>query len=416
MALCFSLAMTPACLMADVMSTTGSLKFDVEADGQSEMSLTSTSLHIGTGTPSSNLHLDGNTIVENTLSIGTTQSSSNLNIGGTFSKSFTTLSTNGSISGHSVVLLDSSSGNISVSLTDASSQPGLHLSLKKTSSLNEVEITSSVTIDGNLSGFVFPAGDNLPYLQLIADASGWSVMTSSSYAVPVTSVANLIAHWRMDESSGTTVSDSSGLGFDVSLTGSLTFNGASGKVGNSLDFDGASGDRVSIGDWDAIEMSDVSFLFWAKLDSTATDEDFFIKDKHGTGEPLLIWFDEEVSGAAEAGGGNDKTLSVLSYDDDGDELWVAAPNNALNNTDWNHIGVVMDVSSGTITIYINGSNVQSHSDADWDGIRSDTQPLTLGDPTVSGGHKPLNGFLDEVRVYSRALSDAEVQAIYDSEN
>lgn len=81
----------------------------------------------------------------------------------------------------------------------------------------------------------------------------------------------------------------------------------------------------------------------------------------------------------------------------------------LTGSVWIHVAVVYDLSS--IKMFINGNldTTIPHSG----NIPSSTSPLRIGVMSPSsGGHWYFNGSLDDIRVYKRALSDAEIQNLY----
>jgi len=83
-------------------------------------------------------------------------------------------------------------------------------------------------------------------------------------------------------------------------------------------------------------------------------------------------------------------------------------NNTLSPSTWSHVAVTFD--GGTIQFYINGVASQAITGAMYDyGIAT----YTIGGNTVGGSTtKPsFNGLIDEVQVYSRSLSAAEIRAL-----
>ena len=87
---------------------------------------------------------------------------------------------------------------------------------------------------------------------------------------------------------------------------------------------------------------------------------------------------------------------------------------------WYHLTVV--ASASNVQIYINGKLVAS-------GPRTNLLGYSIGDtdtmigsalsyaPTlINGSWQPCLGLIDDVRIYNRALSAAEVQALYNAEH
>jgi hypothetical protein len=71
---------------------------------------------------------------------------------------------------------------------------------------------------------------------------------------------------------------------------------------------------------------------------------------------------------------------------------------------WTHIAVTYD--GATLRLYRNGAQIGSR--AQTGNIAVGNQPLRIGGNNVSGEF--FNGLIDEVRVYNRALSAAEIAA------
>jgi len=96
---------------ADVRGLTGEVFFDVNSDRANEAVLSSNGLGIGCS-PSCNLHVQGSAVVNTSLSIGNAAFSSNLNIGGTLGQSCQIVTGNTTLDAHSLVFINSSSGNM----------------------------------------------------------------------------------------------------------------------------------------------------------------------------------------------------------------------------------------------------------------------------------------------------------------
>ena len=117
-------------LFSEVKSTTGQILFDVNGDTVGEAFLNSTGLGLGV-TPASNLHVMGNAIISQNLSIGGVSGSSNLNLHGTLSMAVQSVSANAILSNYSIILADSSSSNITLTLPYAGNVVGREYWIKK---------------------------------------------------------------------------------------------------------------------------------------------------------------------------------------------------------------------------------------------------------------------------------------------
>ncbi len=81
----------------------------------------------------------------------------------------------------------------------------------------------------------------------------------------------------------------------------------------------------------------------------------------------------------------------------------------LNDNNWHHVVGVRD--GNYMKIYTDGQFVNSFDGAA-DFNFSSTGSLQIGQETVPGYESPYYGKIDEVRIYNRALSDTEIQALY----
>jgi len=187
--------------------------------------------------------------------------------------------------------------------------------------------------------------------------------------------ADLIAHWTFDEGSGTTCADSSGNGH----TGTLQ-NGAAwttGIVGSgALYFDGVD-DYVSLGM--ANQPVPWTLAFWLKRQPVTGDSAYLMQ---GTNCSLRT---EQYS--------NTKKLG-FTQNSVGDYTF----NYEAPVDQWIHVAYV--TTAGGTVLFVNGLQVDSRSE------KIDL-PLT----SISYAAVPMKGALDDMYVYSRALSQAEIQGL-----
>ena len=97
----------------------------------------------------------------------------------------------------------------------------------------------------------------------------------------------MVAHWKMDENSGSVLHDNSGNGNDGTLVDMNDDAWIPGVTGNALQFDGID-DYVNIPHSPSIDFSNQSFSisFWLKQSSTDRPMTYIIKGTHsdpGTG-------------------------------------------------------------------------------------------------------------------------------------
>ena len=197
--------------------------------------------------------------------------------------------------------------------------------------------------------------------------------------------ADLVAHWRLDDGSGTVARDSSGNGYDGTVGG--TVNWVAGKNGGALDFDGSStyidmDYEVARGTW--------SLAMWLKprdIPYAAADQDYYAvlhNDAWNAGslhahlrQNTSLW-NPEING-----GPNISSTTVLQEDQ------------------WYHC--VFTITDSAAQIYINGV-LESESTTGNAGAY--LGPLNFGSWNNAG--RNYHGLMDDIRVYDHILSEAEI--------
>jgi hypothetical protein len=86
-----------------------------------------------------------------------------------------------------------------------------------------------------------------------------------------------------------------------------------------------------------------------------------------------------------------------------------APNSGVNK--WVHFTYVFSNTQHTLKLYANGVLIASKTGFSYDFTGMNTKDIYLGNQSYNGWF-PLNGNLDEVRIYNRALSNTEINSLY----
>ena len=219
------------------------------------------------------------------------------------------------------------------------------------------------------------------------DAAG-NQTTSAAVSVTVTIVVSpgLVAAYGFEEGSGTTTVDASGLGNTGTITaGTWT---TAGRFGNALSFNGTSS-LVTIADVAALRLSTTMTLeAWVRPTSSTSWRCAMLKESSG--------------GLAYGLYSSDASSRPGGYVRVGSEVDATAPSAIALNA-WTHLAATYD--GATLRLFVNGTQVTSR--ALTGSIVSSTQPLRIGGNQVWGEY--FAGLIDEVRVYNRALSAAEIQ-------
>lgn len=170
-----------------------------------------------------------------------------------------------------------------------------------------------------------------------------------------------------------------------------------------LVFDGAtSNSYVDAGVWSDKYPSPylwpgLTLSCWILMRANAAAFDtFFAKSENGNNNDLLINADSTISWYKSISGVNLVTSTT-----------------ALATYKWYHIcGTMLSIPGtlATLSLYINGKLEAASNFSDVGGHTIGAGTWRLGNSAVFG--RPFNGFLDDARVYERALSATEVYALY----
>ena len=206
--------------------------------------------------------------------------------------------------------------------------------------------------------------------------------------------AGLLLYYPFDSDEGATVSDASGNNRDGTLTGATWSN--NGPYGGAMYFD-------NLGD--LIETSDVglpsgsshrSFSWWFKLDHLETEL-----------QTYMMWY-----GTAACNQYNELVVDWRSNRHQMGYAYGCAVFNSSAKIDqpncWYH--AVLTYEAGNYTWYLNGVETSGNSEL------GNNPPSTILNGTLKIGvnsvNKPLNGYLDEIRIYDRALTPIEVTQLH----
>ena len=209
----------------------------------------------------------------------------------------------------------------------------------------------------------------------------------------------LIGYWSFDEGSGITANDSSGNGNNGTLVNGPIWT--PGEIAGALSFDGVD-DYVSFA---SQAQSTISISAWVYAQATPGNVFPRIIDMPG-----YVLFLAEPSNPKS----NPASLGFLSRRSDGDGEWDT-PANSMAYNSWNAVVYDSSSTSNNADLYINGVK-QTISKIN---PPRGTQTSNEGEGII-GNHIPLNrgwdGLIDELRIYNRALSAAEIVSLYDQGN
>ena len=224
--------------------------------------------------------------------------------------------------------------------------------------------------------------------------------------------SDLVGYWSFDYLTTGSIANAATMGLtDESGNGNnctaYNTNGtglawSTGKKGGAIYFDGTD-DYLNCGNGSSIDFStgDFSVAFWFKPNATTAASHIIDKGTGGTIDGYgVIIADTNTSpqGAVSfitdgAGGSGAKT-------------YITGTTIIYSNL-WYYVAAIRN--SGVKYLYINGTIENSGSDSR--ELSDVSRPLYMGMAEVDGNYR-FNGFIDEVRIYNRALTVDEIKLLY----
>lgn len=214
--------------------------------------------------------------------------------------------------------------------------------------------------------------------------------------------------WKFDESSGSTVLDSSGNDNNGVIQG--TYSRVAGACGDALYFDGET-TYVLVPDSATLDTSDkVTLCAWVYPELP-------VNKSGNTGEYLnyVSIFDKGNQNYDNYEFFMQKTETVSKFTFESDDRLDSLSAIPYEYNRWQHLACVVDTGAGTGTVYIDGSGVGTFEVPD--SLLPNNEPVYIGMQKISGSYPDwatfnFKGKLDEVMLYTTALTAGQVQEIY----
>jgi hypothetical protein len=233
-------------------------------------------------------------------------------------------------------------------------------------------------------GAIDAAGPNL-------DGARETDASDASDASSITS--GLVAFYMFDETSGTSAADSSGNNHTATLLGGATFG--AGLQNNAVTLSGNS-QYVSLPTGIVSGLASFSITAWVKLASSPAWNRIFDLGNDTTTYMFLT--------------ANDSSTMRFSITTAGATMEQQINATSLPTGTWQHVAVTL--AGGVGSLYVQGAEVAQNTAVT-------LSPNNLGSTTRNWLGRSefsvdpyFNGQLDNVRIYSRGLSAAEVQTLY----
>ena len=219
----------------------------------------------------------------------------------------------------------------------------------------------------------------------------WILLGAAEAADP-----DLVGYWRLDEGSGTVAYDSSGNENDGTFNGDPQW--VDGYFSGALEFDG-SGDFLDCGNDASLGVSEaVTLTAWINLGAQGIDQKIGgNQDGANGGYKMGIYSNDKVEFEIRTSG----NAAVLNRNSGGGTVMQVGT--------WYHIAGVYSQSDGTIRTYVNG--VLDREAAATQVLGVSPGNFYIGCEPYNTGAYHFNGVMDDFRLYSRALTEPEINGV-----
>jgi len=218
----------------------------------------------------------------------------------------------------------------------------------------------------------------------------------------------LVGYWKMDETSVDTCPtasadscDNSGNSNDGTWNASTT--NTTGKYSNGVTMDGSS-DYINFGNDSSLSANSMTYSFWVKSNSATNPSDY-----HG-----LLFKASDTSASTREMSTQFSTDGSLAFGvTNGSQIYYASIPGDYYDATWHHVVAVKEygTSNDVLKAYLDGALIDTTT-MSGHGVTNSTN-LEFGRvSSASQADRYLNGIVDELRVYNRALSPKEIRDLY----
>ncbi len=260
-----------------------------------------------------------------------------------------------------------------------------------------------------------PAGDCvIDYKELEILARDWLVMDEVVETSPP-DTTGLVAYYTFDTEIGTTVPDTSGNNHSGTIDGGLSQVSPGVMNSNSaMNFDGTAGSRISIGTWDpASGTGRLTLALWVKWagprDPHGGQAQGLICKRDGwSADGLMFMFEMDNPDSTDTRG----SIGLRQYSGAGTDIYSEAHIMDQFIGRWVHVAAAFDGT--TARLYLNGGEIAS---GPFSFGEKTSAGMTIGN--INSDSWPdcpgvFNGDMDEVRIYNRTLTAAQIAYLADT--
>lgn len=217
----------------------------------------------------------------------------------------------------------------------------------------------------------------------IKTVAGFINATTASTSTPPTT--GLVAVYNFDETRGTIIADASGKGNHGLLKEAIRV--IPGHYHKALKFDGVN-DWISVKDSPSLDLS-AAYTFEAWVRPLSSGNGSLITKEQPGGSVYSLYASEDAN----------RPIAALN---NGTGYRVISGNSVLPINKWTHLASTYNGSYQRL--YINGVQVAIRAQSGL--IKKSNGALRIGGNSIWGEY--FHGYIDDIRIYNRALSNAEI--------
>ena len=210
----------------------------------------------------------------------------------------------------------------------------------------------------------------------------------------------LVGHWTMAQDSlkGSLLADKTPYSNDGTIHGATFTTDRKGQANKAMSFDG--NDYIDLGNSDTLSIRNkITISAWIKTTGSINNQAILFDTFAGGTIPIEFYINK-VNNIVFASYNNGLIFSIIS-------------NTKIPLNTWTHVLVSFDkdLTTKAKKIYINGVLDKTSNDQTILSTRNGT--IRIG---AYGTSWNFNGSIDDVRIYNRALTQAEITKLYESYN
>jgi hypothetical protein len=218
----------------------------------------------------------------------------------------------------------------------------------------------------------------------------------------------LVGHWKLNETSGTTASDSSGIGNNGTVTGTATWTTGARDNGFSANYTNGD-DYITVANSTSLEnVQEDSYTVAAWFKPLSTPPGSGSNNNANYGILMKQGWHTGVYYT------NVNTFAFEHFLTGDVSIWAGSSTTYAAGT-FHHVAATVNRSTGAVKIYVNGELQGTNSfTANAAAREYGTMPwrLGIGSPGAAEWRWPAHGVVDDARIYNRALDAEEVRALY----